>query len=226
MSAAALEDSISSETLIGASAGVDSGTTIMAMVYDGGVVMGADSRTSTGSYVANRVSDKITAIHDRIYVCRSGSAADTQAISDYVRRFLMEHAMDKGKAPTVQVASKLFRGICYENKDRLLAGIIVAGWDEVAGGQVYEIPLGGACVKQNFAIGGSGSSYIYGLVDAEYKPGMTKDECRALVAKAISHAMARDGSSGGVIRLVTIEKDSVTREFIPGDKLPFDLYSH
>ena len=47
----------------------------MAVAFDGGVIMGADSRTSTGSYVANRVSDKITQLHDRIYVCRSGSAA-------------------------------------------------------------------------------------------------------------------------------------------------------
>jgi hypothetical protein len=35
-------------------------------------------RPCAGSYVANRVSDKITALADRIYVCRSGSAADTQ----------------------------------------------------------------------------------------------------------------------------------------------------
>merc|ERR1711934_1041138 len=45
----------------------------------GGVVMGADSRTSTGSYVANRVSDKITPVCNNVAVCRSGSAADTQA---------------------------------------------------------------------------------------------------------------------------------------------------
>lgn len=171
------------------------------------------------------MSDKITAIHDRIYVCRSGSAADTQAISDYVRRFLAEHAIDKGAPPTVQVAAKLFRTLCYNNKDRLLAGIIVAGVDETGGPAVYEIPLGGSVVKAPFAMGGSGSTYIYGLVDAEYKPGMSKEECKTLVAKALSHAMARDGSSGGVIRLLTIEKDAVTREFIPGDKLPFDLYS-
>lgn len=50
----------------------------MAVAFAGGVILGADSRTSTGGYVANRVSDKITAVHDRIYVCRSGSAADTQ----------------------------------------------------------------------------------------------------------------------------------------------------
>jgi 20S proteasome subunit beta 1 len=36
---------------------------------------------------------------------------------------------------------------------------------------------------------------------------------------AISHAMARDGSSGGVIRLITIDKDGVSREFIPGKRL-------
>ena len=40
----------------------------MAVQYDGGGVIGADSRTSTGAYIANRVSDKVTAIDERIYV--------------------------------------------------------------------------------------------------------------------------------------------------------------
>ena len=38
-------------------------------------------------------------------------------------------------------------------------------------------------MKQNFAIGGSGSTYIYGLVDANYREGMTKDECKEFVKK-------------------------------------------
>lgn len=66
-------------------------TTIMAVTFDGGVVLGADSRTSTGSYVANRVSDKIVPIHDYIWACRSGSAADTQAVSDYVKYYINSH---------------------------------------------------------------------------------------------------------------------------------------
>lgn len=45
---------------------------------------------------------------------------------------------------------------------------------------------------------------------------MTEDECRAFVVKAVSHAMARDGSSGGCIRTVTISKDGVKRTFTPG----------
>lgn len=59
------------------------GTTIVAVSYDGGVVLGADSRVSTGNYVSNRASDKITSLADNVYLLRSGSAADTQAIADY-----------------------------------------------------------------------------------------------------------------------------------------------
>lgn len=61
------------------------------MTFDGGVVLGADSRTSTGSYVANRVSDKVVPIHDYVWACRSGSAADTQAVTDYVKYYINAH---------------------------------------------------------------------------------------------------------------------------------------
>jgi 20S proteasome subunit beta 1 len=203
--------------------GISTGTTIMAVKFDGGVVMGADSRTSTGIYVANRVSDKIAQLHDNIYCCRSGSAADTQAVTDYVRRFLQEHSVEKGTDPLVRNAAHLVRQICYENKERLMAGMIVAGFDTVAGGQIFTIPLGGSLIEQNVAVGGSGSTFILGLIDAYYKPGMSKEECVAFVKQAISHAMARDGSSGGVIRTVTITADGVERSFTPGDRLPFML---
>lgn len=196
------------------------GTSIMAVAFDGGVVMGADSRTTTGAYIANRVSDKITPMTDKIYCCRSGSAADTQIISDYVRYYLSMHEIELGTDPDVGTAAKLFRELCYHNKGMLMAGIIVAGYDDRKGGQVYTVPLGGALVKQPFAIGGSGSSYIYGYCDAHFKEGMTKDQCVEFVKNALALAMARDGSSGGVIRLVIIDKDGSKREFIPGNKLP------
>ena len=130
--------------------------------------------------MANRVSDKLTPLHDKIYCCRSGSAADTQALSDYARRALSDHALIKGGAPTVSAAAHVFRKMCYSNKDRLLAGIIVAGWDAVQGGQVYEIPLGGTCVRGNVALGGSGSTYIHGFVDSAFRPGaLAAKVCRA-----------------------------------------------
>jgi len=163
-------------------------------------VMGADSRTTTGSYIANRVSDKITPISDRIWVCRSGSAADTQAIADYVRYYLNIHAMgmsiqyakpvsslilplviELGEEPQVKTAASLAQHICYTNKNALMAGLIIAGWDNVEGGVVYNISLGGSMVKQPFAIGGSGSTYIYGYCDANFRPDMSKDACLEFV---------------------------------------------
>ena len=42
----------------------------MAVEFDGGVILGADSRTTTGAYIANRVTDKLTQVHDTIWVCR------------------------------------------------------------------------------------------------------------------------------------------------------------
>ena len=200
---------------------VNLGTSIMAVAYDGGVVVGADSRTSTGTYVANRVTNKLTKIHDSIYICRSGSAADTQAVADIVKAQIASHAVSSGRAPRVDSAAHMFKRICYENKDRLMAGIIVAGYDAVNGGSVYSIPLGGALIPQPFAIGGSGSTYIYGYCDSEFKPGMNKEETRAFVKKALAHAMSRDGSSGGVIRTVVIDENGVDRDFTSGDALPY-----
>ncbi|CAK9025420.1 Proteasome subunit beta type-6 (Differentiation-associated proteasome subunit 1) (DAPS-1), partial [Durusdinium trenchii] len=203
---------------------VDLGTSIMAVSFGDGVIVGADSRTSTGTYIANRVSDKLTPVHDRVYCCRSGSAADTQAISDIVRVQLGTHATELGRLPSVKTAATLFQRYCYEYKDRLMAGIICAGFDEVEGGSVYSIPLGGAMIKQPFAIGGSGSTYIYAYCDANYRDNMTRDEAHAFVKKALSHAMARDGSSGGVIRTAIIDKNGELREAVPsGSELTLAL---
>lgn len=59
-----------------------------------------------------------------------------------------------GAPPTVHTAATLFQKLCYENKDNLSAGIIVAGWDKEVGPSVYNIPLGGGLFRQPWAIGG------------------------------------------------------------------------
>ncbi|KAI9136214.1 nucleophile aminohydrolase [Paraphysoderma sedebokerense] len=199
---------------------VNLGTTIMAATFNGGVIIGADSRTTTGSYIANRVTDKLTKVSDTIYCCRSGSAADTQAVADIVSYYLQMYSVQHSSPPTVPVAATLFRELCYQNKDALMAGIIVAGWDKHNGGSVYSVPLGGSLHKQSFAIGGSGSTYIYGYCDASYKEGMSREEGINFVKNALTLAMSRDGSSGGVIRMAVITEKGVERMFVEGNKLP------
>jgi len=199
---------------------INLGTSIMAVQFSDGVVIGADSRTTTGSYIANRVTDKLTCVHDRIYCCRSGSAADTQAIADFVHYYLQAYTQTEGAPPSVHATASLFNSFCYHNKDALSAGIIVAGWDKEAGPSVYNVPLGGGMFKQPWAIGGSGSTYVWGYCDATYREGWGRDETVEFVKNTLALAMSRDGSSGGTIRMCVITEDAVERIFIPGDKLP------
>lgn len=114
----------------------------MAVEFDGGVIIGADSRTSTGTYVANRVTDKLTRITDKIYCCRSGSAADTQAIADIVSYSTYYSENQNGRDATVSEVAAEFRRFCYNYRESIMAGIIVAGYDDVNGGQVFSVPLG------------------------------------------------------------------------------------
>lgn len=184
----------------------------MAVEFDGGVVIGADSRTSTGTYVANRVTDKLTRISDKIYCCRSGSAADTQAIADVVGYSLNYHEYvnsnishnllknikliirftfffypnyrnQTGEEPLVSEAAAEIQNYVFNYRDQLLAGILVAGWDKQKGGQVYQIPLGGMCVRRSYAIGGSGSSYVHGFIREFYRENMNRNEATEFVKK-------------------------------------------
>jgi 20S proteasome subunit beta 1 len=83
------------------------------------IPLGADSRTTIGAYIANRVTDKLTQVHDTIWCCRSGSAADTQAVADIVHYQLRMTDIANGERPTTQTAAALFQDLCYDNKDLL-----------------------------------------------------------------------------------------------------------
>lgn len=98
------------------------------------------------------------------------------------------------------------------------------------------------CVRQPFAIGGSGSTYVFGFVDSNYRSGMNQEECVQFVLKskffmyiyiflkksklnlhlflALSLAMNRDGSSGGVVRLGVITEQGIERRVVLGNELP------
>ena len=51
------------------------GTTIVGVVYDGGVVLGADTRATEGDTVADKNCEKIHFIADNIWCCGAGTSA-------------------------------------------------------------------------------------------------------------------------------------------------------
>lgn len=107
----------------------------------------------------------------------------------------------------------------YNNK-HLVGAIIVAGWDKAGGGQVYSCPVGGTIAQEAWTTDGSGSTYIWGFLDAAYQEGMLRPQAEAFVMEAVALAMARDGSSGGVIRMVCISGDGVESQYLRGTDVP------
>ncbi|XP_073938565.1 proteasome subunit beta type-9 isoform X4 [Castor canadensis] len=119
---------------------VHTGTTIMAVEFDGGVVMGSDSRVSAGEAVVNRVFDKLSPLHQRIYCALSGSAADAQAMADMASYQLELHGLELEEPPLVLAAANVVKNISYKYREDLSAHLIVAGWDQHEGGQLLLWP--------------------------------------------------------------------------------------
>jgi 20S proteasome subunit beta 1 len=86
---------------------------------------------------------------------------------------IAQHQSEEGEEITVKVAARLATNLAYQNKDNLQAGLIIAGWDKVNGGSVWGVPLGGTMIPAPYAMGGSGSAYIYGFCDKVTNMGRT-----------------------------------------------------
>ena len=54
----------------------------------------------------------------QIYVCRSGSAADTQAIASYLQYYLAQHQMELDDEIQVKTAAAFATRLVYSNKVR------------------------------------------------------------------------------------------------------------
>jgi len=54
------------------------GTTIVGMIYNNGVVLGADTRATEGPIVCDKNCEKIHFISKNIWCCGAGTSADTE----------------------------------------------------------------------------------------------------------------------------------------------------
>lgn len=91
----------------------------MATTFADGVILGADSRTTSGAYIVNRVTDKVAQLTDTIWCCRSGSSADTQAVTDIVAYHLSMYESVFGEKPSTKTAAAIFQELLYGNRDML-----------------------------------------------------------------------------------------------------------
>lgn len=201
------------------------GTTLFAIKCANGIVFASDSRSTTGSTVACRTSNKITEITPKVFVARTGSTADTQALSRYARYVLNVLTVDSQTgelSKPVTVASQYLRKMLQSNKEVLTAALICGGIEGNGEPALYEVSISGMALARNFVLNGSGSSYILAYCDEKYKENMTIEEATQFAVEAVTNAIIRDGASGGFVNIVQVTKDGAKRHVVMPKDQPFN----
>lgn len=201
------------------------GTTLFAIKCSNGVVFASDSRATAGSTVSCRTSNKITELAPKVFVARTGTTADTQALSRYARYSLNALTMNSPGGEVskpVTVASQFLRKLIQSNKEILTAALICGGVEANGEPALYEINISGMAVPRNFVLNGSGSSYILAYCDEKYKENMSIEEATKFAVEAVTNAIIRDGASGGFVNVVQITKDGSKRLVVMPKDQPFN----
>jgi 20S proteasome subunit beta 2 len=105
------------------------GTTIVGVVFEGGVVLGADTRATEGPIVADPDCLKIHYLAPNIYCCGAGTAADTEFVTQMVASELELHRLNtKRESRVSQVESRLTSHL-FKYQGNIGAALIVGGVD-------------------------------------------------------------------------------------------------
>ncbi|KAM7542278.1 hypothetical protein Aperf_G00000000874 [Anoplocephala perfoliata] len=179
------------------------GTTLAAVTFADGVVLGADTRATEGSIVADKSCEKIHYIADNIYCCGAGTAADTQMVTRMISSQIELHRLNTGRKPRVVAALRLIKQHLFKYQGHVGAACILGGVDNF-GPHLYGVHPYGSSDKLPYTTMGSGCLASMSVLEAKYRPNMSRDEAVELVRQAIYAGVFNDLYSGTGVDLCII----------------------
>jgi 20S proteasome subunit beta 2 len=156
------------------------GTTIVGVIFDGGVVLGADTRATEGDTVADKNCEKIHYIADNIWCCGAGTSADTESTTGLIASQLELHRMATGKQPRVVTACTMLKRMLYRYQGHVSAALVLGGVD-CKGPHLYTVYPHGSTDSLPYVTMGSGSLAAMAVFESEFKSKMTEEEAKKLV---------------------------------------------
>jgi proteasome beta subunit len=180
------------------------GTSTIGLCFDGGVVVGADHRATMGHFVANKNVQKLFSIADNIALTTAGLVGHAQMLSRILAAEIAIYEMKRGGIMKVEAASTLTANILGGRP--YWVQLLIAGVD-VDGSHVYSIDSAGGSISDTYCATGSGSPYMYGVLEDQYKEGMTENEALKVATKALLASAQRDAASGNGMDLCVITLD-------------------
>jgi len=184
------------------------GTTICAVVFKDGVILGADTRSTGGDIVANKNCEKIHYLAPNIYCAGAGTAADCDKTTSMISSQLELHRLNTGREVRVVAANRLVKQMLFRYQGHIGTYLIMGGVD-VTGPHLYEIAAHGSTSAVPYATMGSGTLAAMSVLESRWKPDMEEEEAKQLVKNAIRAGIFNDMGSGSNVDLAVITKGKV-----------------
>lgn len=187
---------------------IKKGTTTCALTCKDGVVLAADTRASAGLFIADRHVMKIQKVDSHLGLTIAGGVADAQNLVDTMRYNANIYRFSNKELIPIKSAARLCSNILFNQRYfPYYVQLIMAGYTQSEGGQIYNLDLFGSISTEKFISTGSGSPVAYGYLESEYREGLSVNDAYKVAMQAIAAAIRRNAGTGDNINVVIIDKD-------------------
>jgi len=188
---------------------LQSGTTTVGIIVSDGVIMGTESQATAGFTVATKQAKKLFEINKYTAATISGGVADCQYVINQLYALSRLKEVEEEKVPEPKYIASITRNILFSGRSFFVSMMIVGGYSlKENAGKLYGIDLLGTLYEEDkFISFGSGSPFSLGVLEADWKPNMTKEDGIELIKTAISSSRERDAASGFKIQICSIDKE-------------------
>jgi proteasome beta subunit len=189
---------------------VKKGTTTIGMVCKEGVVMATEMRATMGTLIAHKTTQKLFKIDDNLGLAVAGVVGDAQTLARYITAEVQLYKLKRGQPMTVRSAATLTSNILAGSRFYpYWVGLILGGVDR-EGGHVYALDMVGGAIPDEYVTTGSGSPYVYGVLEDHYQKGLTVADGIDLSVRSLHAAMKRDSASGDGMMVATITPEGIS----------------
>jgi len=183
------------------------GTTTLGMVCKEGVVIATEQRATMGTLIAHKTTKKLYKIDKHLSLATAGLVGDLQTLARYLSAEANLYRLKRDALMPVKSAATLMSNIMNQRKFAPYYVQLVLGGYDNSGGHVYALDAAGGAIPDKYTSAGSGSPYVFGVLEDHYRDDLTTDEGVDLAIRAITAAKNRDSASGGMISVAIIDKD-------------------
>jgi proteasome beta subunit len=139
--------------------------------------------------------------------------ADMQVLVRQVEALAKIRKLETRREVAPNSVAKLMSVIMFERRYfPLLTQVIVGGVNGKP--EIYTLDPLGSVLPDDYAAVGTGAEMALGIMDAEFKAGMTEEKAKELAVRAIKSAIQRDAASGDGIDVLFVTKNGAREETI------------